>query len=162
MEVRQLLKKGLESSRSNRGKLRREHLITRFHDVQKEYRGVRKGTDALNRDWKLLALRLNVSTKRRTSAFLSIAVVATLSDCLYLNRHLFTEKPLGFIGFHQSLLHVFVCDCPYRSAQAPQAKTNIREKEKQILDKILQPNLYDRRIRPSGANGTGMQITIKT
>jgi hypothetical protein len=41
-------------------------------------------------------------------------------------------------------------------AQVPQAKTNVREKEKQILDKILQPNLYDRRIRPSGANGTGM------
>lgn len=40
-------------------------------------------------------------------------------------------------------------------SQTPQAKTNIREKEKQILDKILQPNLYDRRIRPSGANGTG-------
>jgi hypothetical protein len=45
-------------------------------------------------------------------------------------------------------------------AQVPQAKTNVREKEKQILDKILQPNLYDRRIRPSGANGTGMQIYL--
>ncbi|EFX72608.1 hypothetical protein DAPPUDRAFT_58889, partial [Daphnia pulex] len=47
---------------------------------------------------------------------------------------------------------------PVSLAQVPQAKTNVREKEKQILDKILQPNLYDRRIRPSGANGTGMQI----
>ncbi|KAI9554416.1 hypothetical protein GHT06_019688 [Daphnia sinensis] len=43
---------------------------------------------------------------------------------------------------------------PIVLAQIPQAKTNVREKEKQILDKILQPNLYDRRIRPSGANGT--------
>ena len=39
-----------------------------------------------------------------------------------------------------------------------QAKTNIREKEKQILDKLL-GNVYDRRIRPSGANGTGRHPT---
>lgn len=39
-------------------------------------------------------------------------------------------------------------------------KTNVREKEKQILDKILQSNVYDRRIRPSGANGTGNKLRI--
>lgn len=43
------------------------------------------------------------------------------------------------------------------SSSGSLAKTNIREREKQILDKILQPNLYDRRIRPSGANGTGKE-----
>nr|CAH0100256.1 unnamed protein product [Daphnia galeata] len=48
----------------------------------------------------------------------------------------------------------FLITLPIILAQVPQAKTNVREKEKQILDKILQPNLYDRRIRPSGANGT--------
>ncbi|XP_046452127.1 glutamate-gated chloride channel-like isoform X2 [Daphnia pulex] len=52
------------------------------------------------------------------------------------------------------LLALFVITLPIVLAQVPQAKTNVREKEKQILDKILQPNLYDRRIRPSGANGT--------
>lgn len=40
-------------------------------------------------------------------------------------------------------------------------KTNVREKEKQILDKILQSNVYDRRIRPSGANGTGNKLCAK-
>ena len=37
----------------------------------------------------------------------------------------------------------------------PNKKVNFREKEKQILDKILGPAHYDRRIRPSGVNGTG-------
>lgn len=31
---------------------------------------------------------------------------------------------------------------------------NFREKEKQLLDKIL--GHYDKRIRPAGGNGTGM------
>ena len=39
--------------------------------------------------------------------------------------------------------------------QQQQQNINFREKEKQILDKILGPQYYDRRIRPSGANGTG-------
>nr|CAH0100254.1 unnamed protein product [Daphnia galeata] len=36
----------------------------------------------------------------------------------------------------------------------PNKKVNFREKEKQILDKILGPTHYDRRIRPSAVNGT--------
>lgn len=35
-----------------------------------------------------------------------------------------------------------------------QQNINFREKEKQILDKILGTQYYDRRIRPAGANGT--------
>ena len=39
--------------------------------------------------------------------------------------------------------------------QQQEQNINFREKEKQILDKILGPQYYDRRIRPAGANGTG-------
>lgn len=34
------------------------------------------------------------------------------------------------------------------------AKVNYREKEKEVLDRILGPGIYDARIRPSGINGT--------
>ena len=40
-----------------------------------------------------------------------------------------------------------------------QGKVNFREKEKQVLDQILGPGRYDARIRPSGVNGTGEEIT---
>jgi anionic glutamate receptor len=40
--------------------------------------------------------------------------------------------------------------------QQQQQNINFREKEKQILDRILGTQYYDRRIRPAGANGTGM------
>ena len=37
---------------------------------------------------------------------------------------------------------------------------NVRQLEKQILDKVLGPKVYDRRIRPGGSNTTaGMQFT---
>lgn len=47
--------------------------------------------------------------------------------------------------------------CPVARANASPSnrKINLREKEKQILDKILGPAHYDRRIRPSAVNGTG-------
>ena len=36
---------------------------------------------------------------------------------------------------------------------------NVRQLEKQILDKVLGPKVYDRRIRPGGSNTTaGMQF----
>jgi len=35
------------------------------------------------------------------------------------------------------------------------SEKNTREIEKQILDKILGIGIYDNKIRPSGANGTG-------
>ncbi|XP_046452192.1 glutamate-gated chloride channel-like isoform X1 [Daphnia pulex] len=38
--------------------------------------------------------------------------------------------------------------------QQQQQNINFREKEKQILDRILGTQYYDRRIRPAGANGT--------
>lgn len=41
----------------------------------------------------------------------------------------------------------------HRSGQ--QVKVNYREKEKDVLDKILGQGSYDARIRPSGINGTG-------
>lgn len=45
----------------------------------------------------------------------------------------------------------------YREAQMGfkgHQQINFREKEKQLLDKIL--GHYDKRIRPAGGNGTGM------
>ncbi len=44
------------------------------------------------------------------------------------------------------------------SQQSREQNVNFREREKQILDKILGSQYYDRRIRPSGANGTGIYI----
>jgi len=41
------------------------------------------------------------------------------------------------------------------AASATGVKLNIREREKKILDEILGPTNYDRRIRPSGINSTG-------
>jgi hypothetical protein len=35
---------------------------------------------------------------------------------------------------------------------------NYREEEKKILDSILGRDVYDNRIRPSGANATGMKL----
>ena len=37
-------------------------------------------------------------------------------------------------------------------------KQNFREKEKEILDDILGPGKYDKRIRPSGVNATGNYV----
>jgi hypothetical protein len=51
------------------------------------------------------------------------------------------------------IIFCYIGSC-FAQGSGSQAKTNIREKEKQILDKLL-GNVYDRRIRPSGANGTG-------
>ncbi|XP_032785554.2 glutamate-gated chloride channel [Daphnia magna] len=57
-------------------------------------------------------------------------------------------------------LLVVLSTCSLRQSGANQQqngankKVNFREKEKQILDKILGPAHYDRRIRPSAANGT--------
>lgn len=46
------------------------------------------------------------------------------------------------------------------ATQQQQANINFREREKQILDKILGPQYYDRRIRPAGANGTGNKKSL--
>ncbi|XKL59264.1 hypothetical protein PGB90_000280 [Kerria lacca] len=42
----------------------------------------------------------------------------------------------------------------YHTTMGYQPKVNYREKEKEILDKILGQGIYDARIRPSGVNGT--------
>ena len=34
-------------------------------------------------------------------------------------------------------------------------EVNYREEEKKILDSVLGPSVYDKRIRPSGINSTG-------
>jgi len=55
---------------------------------------------------------------------------------------------------YTSILFLAVLMC--NSLALESGKINVRGKEKQILDKILQHSSYDRRIRPSGANDTGM------
>ncbi len=48
---------------------------------------------------------------------------------------------------------------PSRSSPRLQRRSAFnRQKEKQILDSILGPRIYDRRIRPGGVNGTGKQL----
>ena len=37
-------------------------------------------------------------------------------------------------------------------------EVNYREEEKKILDSVLGPKVYDKRIRPSGINSTGKHI----
>jgi ABC-type molybdenum transport system ATPase subunit/photorepair protein PhrA len=39
---------------------------------------------------------------------------------------------------------------------------NYREEEKKILDSILGKDVYDNRIRPSGLNGTGKTVCLRT
>ena len=39
---------------------------------------------------------------------------------------------------------------------------NYREEEKRILDEILGKGVYDNRIRPSGTNGTGLNLNLET
>jgi len=36
-----------------------------------------------------------------------------------------------------------------------QGEINYRQEEKKILDSVLGPDVYDKRIRPSGLNSTG-------
>ena len=52
----------------------------------------------------------------------------------------------------------FVVGCSLALNPNAPEKINVRGKEKQILDKILQNSLYDRRIRPSGTNDTGITL----
>lgn len=54
-----------------------------------------------------------------------------------------------------NLLGTFRANGVGAGASSTGAKVNFREREKQILDKILGPGNYDRRIRPSGINSTG-------
>jgi anionic glutamate receptor len=42
----------------------------------------------------------------------------------------------------------------YKSNQK-QVEINYRQEEKKILDSVLGPDVYDKRIRPSGLNSTG-------
>ncbi len=60
----------------------------------------------------------------------------------------------------QLLYHQLLPQQQQQQLQQQQPKVNFREKEKQILDKILGPGHYDRRIRPAGANGTGELFRI--
>jgi anionic glutamate receptor len=43
----------------------------------------------------------------------------------------------------------------------PKKEVNYREEEKKILDSVLGPSVYDKRIRPSGINSTGKLICWK-
>ena len=40
-------------------------------------------------------------------------------------------------------------------------EVNYREEEKKILDSVLGPSVYDKRIRPSGINSTGKLFALK-
>ena len=47
-----------------------------------------------------------------------------------------------------------------RWQQGQKKEVNYREEEKKILDSVLGPSVYDKRIRPSGINSTGKNIPI--
>lgn len=59
------------------------------------------------------------------------------------------------------------CRCAFgnsrNSRYNPKVKeVNYREEEKKILDSVLGPLVYDKRIRPSGINSTGKHIITLT
>lgn len=87
-------------------------------------------------------------TKRRPSCY-SVGIISHLK--LRMDR-----------WFHFPPLFLILCLMRFDRANVggSNKKVNFREKEKQILDKILGPTHYDRRIRPSGVvNGTGLDGT---
>ena len=47
-----------------------------------------------------------------------------------------------------------------RFRQQGPKEVNYREEEKKILDSVLGPTVYDKRIRPSGTNGSCKYIYI--
>ena len=46
-------------------------------------------------------------------------------------------------------------------SQGGKKEVNYREEEKKILDSVLGPKVYDKRIRPSGINSTGKLFFLK-
>lgn len=95
----------------------------------------------------------------RLEAFLSWDDVATVE---LLDRWFHFLCPRSLQLYFLSILFLCLMCCLGCRANQQQnganKKVNFREKEKQILDKILGPAHYDRRIRPSAANGTGFLI----
>ena len=47
------------------------------------------------------------------------------------------------------------CRCMFGSNRFRKQEINYREEEKKILDSVMGPEVYDKRIRPSGLNSTG-------
>ena len=48
--------------------------------------------------------------------------------------------------------------CAFGSNRFHKVKeVNYREEEKKILDSVMGPEVYDKRIRPSGLNSTGVE-----
>lgn len=67
---------------------------------------------------------------------------------------------MEFADFYQNaILHLLFACFFAQISWGYQPKVNYREKEKEVLDKILGQGIYDARIRPSGVNGTGIQCT---
>ena len=48
---------------------------------------------------------------------------------------------------------------PVSQIKAPPKQVNYRQEEKRILDRILDEDIYDSRMRPSGINSTGNRFT---
>jgi hypothetical protein len=49
---------------------------------------------------------------------------------------------------------------PTTTTAKPEVPTNYRQEEKKILDRILDKEVYDRRMRPSGVNSSGEYMDI--
>lgn len=102
----------------------------------------------------------------RLKAFLSWCRDDVPSDCRNFGSMIpfpFAVSPFSTTLFPLFFVCViFMCGAVHGWCRAnqqqngPNKKVNFREKEKQILDKILGPTHYDRRIRPSAVNGTGL------
>ena len=58
---------------------------------------------------------------------------------------------------HGMLLRLYSSICHFCSDVS---QSNFREQEKKILDNIIGPGNYDKRIRPAGANDTGMYFSF--
>ena len=84
--------------------------------------------------------------------------------CVRLSTLAASTFALHFIVFSLALHdRCVVQGLQMRQQQKPcqqQQVVNFREMEKQILDNILGPLHYDRRIRPAGANGTGKTFAL--
>ena len=87
--------------------------------------------------WPYCSRSTAPSTSHQQSEFKVVLLLLMLNNFVIVSHFYFIIRANGATG------------------TAPR-KVNFREKEKQILDKILGPAHYDRRIRPSGINGTGI------
>jgi len=70
------------------------------------------------------------------------------------------QKHGGLLHIAMFLLTISTTDvwCMFGSNRFRKPEINYRAEEKKILDSVLGAEVYDKRIRPSGLNSTGIQL----